>query len=341
MSAVITFLLPSEFLNQELPGSLQDDWSKCGGSVHGVIYATYVALREKQIDCRVSSEIPERGIIIAHPITLARHKPLFSQQHYIVCWQQDFPRCDWAHLHIVMNKNTTSRASLPLYDAALWPGPRHVLHYIPEPKLIPRNSSRGSVFENLGYMGQADNLLPEIQSQMTRQRIEAMGCRLCIHDAELSRSDYSDIDAVLAIRPARHELKQKSPHKLWNAWRAGVPAILGPEPGFRDYRRSELDYLEAGNVEEALAAIHKLKHNPELRRAMVENGQKRAAECSVESLVAEWRSFIEGPLQQYASKWFEGPAWQRQAFHAVRGLRMTLRKVRNSWLNKKGVAHLV
>src|SRR3989304_585095 len=103
MRALITFLFPSEFLSRELPGSLQDDWSKCGGSHQGPIYDTYVALKEKQINCRVSSEIPDGGIIIAHPATLARHKPVFSKQHYIVCWQQDYARCDWAHLHIVMN----------------------------------------------------------------------------------------------------------------------------------------------------------------------------------------------------------------------------------------------
>jgi hypothetical protein len=122
---------------------------------------------------------------------------------------------------------------------------------------------------------------------------------------------------------------QKTPHKLWNAWRAGVPAILGPEPGFRDYRQSELDYIEVNNAEEAFQALIRLRDNPNLRRAMVDNGFRRMNECSVEIIIGQWKDFINGPLQAYANDWFHGPRWKKDLFSTARSVRMGLRKLRH------------
>jgi hypothetical protein len=73
--------------------------------------------------------------------------------------------------------------------------------------------------------------------------------------------DYSDTDVVLAIRELdRDNLWQGKPaSKLYNAWHAGVPAILGYVSAFRSERETKLDYLQATSVREVILALKKLK----------------------------------------------------------------------------------
>lgn len=248
-------------------------------------------------------------------------------------------RCDYAHIHVVMNRLQLTKGSLPFYDHILIPGPRVWLHYLPEPSIIERSSGRGDAFINIAYLGAPKNMLPTMLGPAWEQALESERLRFCLHADSGGRSDYSGVDCVIAVRPPNRQVELKSPHKLWNAWRAGVPAILGPEPGFRDYRKSELDYIEVNDAEGALAALRRLRDDPGLRRAMVENGRVRAKECSVETLVGQWKEFIEGDLQREAAAWFGGSPARRGAFMAARRVRMALRALRErarGWKGGKG-----
>ena len=90
---------------------------------------------------------------------------------------------------------------------------------------------------------------------------------------ETQWNDYSEIDVIVAIRPnTSSQYPNKPASKLVNAWRAGIPAILGPEIAYREVRKSELDYIEAKNRYEVARAIRRLKDSPELYAGMVENG---------------------------------------------------------------------
>jgi len=54
-----------------------------------------------------------------------------------------------------------------------------------------------------------------------------------------------------------------NPPRNWSTpGQAGCPALLGPEAGYREQRRSELDYLEVCTMEDALAALKRLKNDP-------------------------------------------------------------------------------
>jgi hypothetical protein len=94
------------------------------------------------------------------------------------------------------------------------------------------------------------------------------------------------------VRPAEGAHTGKPGTKLYNAWLAGVPAVLGPEPAFRELRRHELDYLEVTSVEEALAAIDRLRSDPALYRAMVDHGRERARDFSVEAILDRWTDLL-------------------------------------------------
>ena len=95
--------------------------------------------------------------------------------------------------------------------------------------------------------------------------------------ASLRWTDYSDVDLVLAVRPPIGTYTDKPASKLYNAWRAGVPALLGPEPAFRELYTDPLDYVEVSTVEDALAAIDRLRAEPDLYRRMIDRGRRRGA----------------------------------------------------------------
>jgi len=325
----ISFLFPEDFLAKELPASLEADWTEVGGASEGAVYSTLIALRERRSDIQAVSKWPERGIVIAHSRNLPKVRPTHWANLYIICWQIDYMRCDYAQMHIVPNKFMLTDSGLSIYDRLLLPGPSYVQHFPTEINLIPRDVRRGNAFAHIVYAGERKNLMKEFQTQEWQTHIShKLGLKLCIIDCPQEMGDYSQVDCVLAVRPPDQQVKQKPPSKLWNAWRAGVPAILGPEPGFRDYRKSELDYIEVETVGQALEALRKLRDNPEMRQAMVENGRKRAHECSLSTIIGEWNKFIEGPVLSHAAHWFEGPQFPKVVFGAARTIRMGIRSLR-------------
>lgn len=329
LSDPIYFLFPEDFLRKSLPDSISSDWSECGGSSEGAVYSTMLGLKESGIAVKATSSWPNMGIVIAHSRDLPIERPANWKDLYIVCWQIDHMRCDYAQLHIVSNSSMLKNAGISLYDRLLLPGPRIIQHFPTELNLKPRDIKRNSIFSNIAYAGAPKNLMTDFQTEEWFARIRHESLNFRIIESPVCMGDYSDIDCVLAVRPSGQQIEQKPPSKLWNAWRAGVPAILGPEPGFRDYRKTELDYIEVTNVEEALQALIRLRENPELRLAMTENGFRRLDDCSLQTIISQWINFIEEPLQNYAYNWFHAPCWKRKLFYVSRTFRMALRKIRN------------
>ena len=136
----------------------------------------------------------------------------------------------------------------------------------------------------------------------------------------LDWNDFRSVDLYLAIRPPRLDLYRNKPAgKLFNAWRAGVPAVLGPEIAYREMRRSELDYLEAGTAAEALAAIDRLRADPALYLAMVEHGRQRAAEFADDVIVERWADLLWRVLPQRSGQrpLARLPVWARALVRRV------------------------
>jgi len=110
---------------------------------------------------------------------------------------------------------------------------------------------------------------------------------------ETNWNDYSDTDVIVAMRKDLSNPYTKKPaSKLINAWLAGVPAILGPEQAYRELRRSMLDYIEVAAAEEAAVALARLKSDPELYGAMVENGRRRAEEVMADECAKTWEALL-------------------------------------------------
>jgi hypothetical protein len=102
-----------------------------------------------------------------------------------------------------------------------------------------------------------------------------------------------------------------------NAWFAELPAILGPEPAFRELRRSADDYIEVRNAGEALQALRYLKENPAVYRRMIENGRTRRSDFTEARLTEMWRETIAGPITRAYLDWCARPAAVRAMGAAV------------------------
>jgi len=95
---------------------------------------------------------------------------------------------------------------------------------------------------------------------------------------------------------------------LYNAWHAGVPALLAPEYAFQQIRKSDLDYLEVNTIEKVKESILKLKNNSELYHSIVVNGQNRATEFTQEVILKKWEDFLFTKLPKIISS----PSFKRK-----------------------------
>lgn len=307
MQTQVNFIVENSFLENNLPTNIEDDWSALSSLSQATIYLTYLYLNKKLENITLSSDLVPNAINIAHPNSLLKYRPSEIAECYLICWQQDYPRCLLANEHIVMNQSQTRISALKFKDLIACPGKRTVLHYPPDPALVPRDSERGDLFERIGYFGDPKNLLPEIQSETWKTRLQDHGMQLVVKDARSESSLYTDLDAIVAIRPPIYSSKQKSAHKLWNAWRAGTPAILGNEPGFLDFKNSDLDYIEAKTADELLQILIMLKKNPEIVKNMRSNGKLRAQEISADAIINKWINYINDYAIPSAMRWFDYP----------------------------------
>ena len=182
-------------------------------------------------------------------------------------------------------------------------GRRFYIPFWAQPALVPRDPERGDRLERMAFKGYLDNLHPDFREARWAELLAGLGIEWTVDAVPWAKGvnartalawpDYRTIDAVVAVRPARIEVTNKPATKLYNAWLAGVPALLGPEPGFRALRRGALDFLEVDGFESARAAVLRFRDEPGLHRAMVENGRVRGCEFSVAAVTAAWRTMLE------------------------------------------------
>lgn len=174
--------------------------------------------------------------------------------------------------------------------------------------LIPRDPIRGQRLEILEFKGDVANLHEWFKSDEFLAELEARGIKLRMHGMDLSPqnqwNDYTTADAVLAARDIPVDDAAVKPGlKLINSWAAGVPALLGPESGYRQLRKSPLDFFEVTTPESVLAALDLLLDHPELYQAMVDNGLRRAEAYSDDQTAQRWHSMLGGPVMDRYRAW--------------------------------------
>jgi len=286
------------------------------------IVLTFARLRDAGIDVRLSNRLPDAGVVV------------FYAGDKRVVWAQLRGASDTAYQRVLLAAVRSDRHPVGFADceivqnASSADGARalHVPHW-PQPGLVPRDIARGDVLRTVLFPGTPQNLDAAFSGDATRRLLRERGIDLRSASGGVQPvwNDFHDVDALLALRPAAMGLVRNKPAwKLFNAWLAGVPAVLGPESGYRELRESPLDYLEAATPDEALLALQRLQDEPGLYAAMVANGLRRGSAFTTAATLARWRDLLaalDARLQsrprapaRAARRWWEVVARLRRAW---------------------------
>jgi hypothetical protein len=253
------------------------------------IVQTYLRLRCASLQVTISDTFRDDAINVVsyHDLSL-RDLPA---RPYIIATQHDAPRPEICDRNVVQNSlNVLTKTD-------------HFIPHWPQPGLIPRDPARGTKIETLCFKGSVYNLYHAFRTPEFLAALSDQGLRLEYDVKENAKRgdpihwhDYAQCDLVLAVRDAtERDLRLKPASKLVNAWLAGCPALVGPEPAFQELRESPLDYFEVRTPRDVLDAVSKLRADPQLYAHMVENGRRRGADFASARITERWYALLAGP----------------------------------------------
>lgn len=321
-SPAIYFYIPqNQWPSHGIPDNIDFHWQIFGTGIFATTLQTYIRLKADGFCCELTSKIPTQGIVIAHRDSIPCHwRP--NRKLLFVCIQADRAPHPWAQIHVVHNpQSLLNNKSFNISSGYYIP------HWAPQPGLIPRNPARGSRFENIAFFGHPRNLAPELKQPSWEQALQELGLRWRVVSSH-QWNDYSNVDAVVAVRSFdSQDYTVKPALKLYNAWHAGVPAILGQESAFQVERKSNLDYLEATSVSEAIAFVKRLRDDKQLYHSMVENGRNRAEETRHSVQLKMWRDFLQGTAIPAYKNWLNAPILQQQKFFMTRSMSYNFERI--------------
>jgi len=273
---------------------------------------TYLRLKDRGFPCQLTRIPPANGIVIAHKDFLERiTRP--TPATLLVCLKSDRAPHPYAQVHVIQNPQDRVEKLQEQLIASYF-----VPHWL-QSLIIPRNRKRGGRFENIGYLGSEIELAEEFKKESWKRSLKDLNFNWITSTNSKEWSNYEDIDALVAIRKCNSkiwEYNHKPASKLYNAWHAGIPAILGIESAYKAERKSELDYLEANYPEEVIRALQLLRDDRKLRENMVINGRSRAQETENDVLIKKWEYFFTGVASSAYERWCKS-AWIRKKYFSM------------------------
>lgn len=249
------------------------------------VVMTYVHLRRRGLPVRLRTGFVRGGICVASSLDYGiRARP---DQSLVIGCRGDGPRSAICDFQVVQNPlNVWSRRDFLI---PLWP----------QPDLLPRDPDRGALIRNVVYKGDLNNLHHTFRAPEFCAALEKRGLRLVLDGkpadgGKVFWGDYREADLLLAVRNlTEKDAKVKPASKLLNAWHAGVPALLGPEPAFAWLRRSEYDFISVRTPDDALSAIDRLVAEPARYQAMIDQAARRAPEFNEDAIAGRWIALLE------------------------------------------------
>jgi hypothetical protein len=177
----------------------------------------------------------------------------------------------------------------------------------PQPGMRKRNPARGDSVRRIGYFGRL-KMAPSFFADASFQR--ALGdLGLEFVPSEHDWQDYSEVDVVIAFRTAPPSLLRHKPAtKVSNAWLAGVPAIVGPEPAYLQLRNDENDMCVANDAAGVISELTRLVRQPQHYAAMRARAAERAAAFDVPALRESWLAFFRERVAPAFAQWKQADA---------------------------------
>ncbi len=309
---------PPAPIPEEVPRGYVDNMSDaffCNTSLNWTLQ-TYLRLREHDYPCELVDTIPDEGIVVGFRGDL----PIFEEpsgRSFLVALMGDADWHPYAQVHIRQNPRAC-QCQLDGVENTFF------MHHWTQPGLVPRDPSRENTFENVGYFGHPSQLAAPLRSREWEDFLSGCGLNwMPVYPDSDRRSDYSDIDLIVAVRSFDgRSYDYKPATKLHNAWRAGVPAILGPESAYQQERTDEKDYLEAQTYDDIRRHVKRLCESPELREQIRKRSKSRGCRIKPAYKVEKWWDLLTGPVREKYEQW-QSQNWVRQQrFYARRWLRI-------------------
>lgn len=292
---------------ETIPETLHDEHWRVMHNEDILIVQSYVNLRRRGLDVHlVDRFVPNEINVASGPDVAISNRP---EESFFVAIRGDGFRPALADVVVAHNTDVMRPGDLWL---PIWI----------QTGLIPRDPARSTRLEVLEYKGDVANLHDWFKSDSFLEELAGRGIKLRMHGMDLTPAnqwnDYSSADAVLAARDIPvADAAVKPGLKLVNAWAAGVPALLGPESGYRQLRKSPLDYFEVITPESVLAALDLLLERPSLYQEMIDHGLCRAEAYSDDQTALRWRTLLAGPVHDRFEQWStETSALRRTRFAA-------------------------
>ncbi len=268
------------------------------------ILQTCLRLARAGCPAQLAATLPDDGLVLYHVKQrnelMRRWRP--SCRAVLIGIRADNHRSPIADFEIVQN------------DCRAQPAHCFFIPHWPQPGILPRDPARGASIRTVAYHGFSNNLDPRFLDVPFQRQLADRGIDWVFDSTRFARQrtagehslawhDYRETDLVLAVRPRSRTLHANKPAtKLYNAWLAQVPALLGVECAYRALRRGPLDYIEVTSPEQALRAIEELRDDPRRYLAMIDNGRTRAAEFSQRRILERWVELLYHTLPTLAAK---------------------------------------
>lgn len=249
---------------------------------------TYLRLVQRGHDVLISPNFMHDAINVAHyDFVPAR---AWLRHFFVVSIRADRDPTFIANCEITQNASSISTDY------------QHFISHWPQPALIPRATHRSQKIEKIAFMGTPENLAVSFQTEFFYRALSDIGIRFVLERRNVH--DYREVDAVLAVRDGSpYFLQHKPASKLINAWLAGVPALLGPEPAYREIGRPGENYLEINDPKGAIAAILWMREHPDLYEKIIQNGRLSAHAWDTNSVTRQWENFLYGPATRSFLDW--------------------------------------
>ena len=183
----------------------------------------------------------------------------------------------------------------------------------PQPGMRRRRVERGDAVRRIGYFGRLAMAPSFFSDPAFRRSLDELGLEFV--PSEHDWQDYSDVDVVIAFRTAPMSLLRHKPAtKVSNAWLAGVPAIVGPEPAYLQLRRDENDMCVATDAAGVIGELTRLVRDPGHYAAMRARAVERAPEFDVPALRDRWLDFFRGRVAPAFSQWKQSESFPARRY---------------------------